>query len=157
MSRSDELRAKFKKNGELAVAGLSPDFLDFSSRLYKYVLKTYNASTSNSDYERKLYKRFKEESPKQLDAWLKLATENSFNSVSGRPKWVNEPSWCYYNGAPLEFFHQFEDDDGITFYVFRGKRTINFASSNDICELPLYMMCAQTKFGSLKFTDNLIS
>ena len=43
-------------------------------------------------------------------------------TLKQKPTWIFEPSWVFDDGVPLEFLHQFSDEDGLVFYVFRGYR-----------------------------------
>jgi hypothetical protein len=157
MSRAEELRAKFRKKGEETIARIDERFFDFSACLNDFVIKNYNAATLNSEYEHRLYEEFRIDAPTNLDKWLKDKTRGEFRSIFGPPRWIDEPTWCFHGGKPLEFMHQFEDDFGNTFYVFRGSREIGMDNSDSKYSISLYKMCAQSPMGSIKFTDNLIS
>lgn len=157
MSRTEELRAKFRKKGEEIVARIDERFFDFSACLNDFLIKNYNASTLNSEYERRLYEEYKIDTPTNLDTWFKEKTNGAFRSLFSFPRWIDEPTWCFHNGKPLEFMHQFEDDFGTTFYVFRGSREIGMDNSASKGSVSFYKMCAQSPMGSIKFIDNFIS
>jgi hypothetical protein len=157
MSRTEELRAKFRKIGEDALANLDNEFISFSVELNRFVSKNFKASTMHSEYERNIYGDYKIDKPVDLVGWFNIKTKDKFRSIFSQPEWIGEPMWCFHEGEPLEFLHQFSDEEGVIFYVFRGTRAINLGNSDEIYNIPLYKMCAQTNIGNIKFTDNLIS
>lgn len=120
MSRGDELR---KKIAAKAVAKpFDQSKADFANRLDRFLVFEKGASAASNAFVDTLYREFTTRQPSDIDAWFRQELTDQFISVHRKPEWIFEPSWVFENGTPLEFLHQFSDDNGTVFYVFRGFR-----------------------------------
>ena len=123
MSRSEELRKKFA--AKAAANPFDEKRADFADRLDRFLAMEKHASAASTSFVDKIYAEFKAEQPADIDAWFSLKLDKLFVSINQKPSWIFEPSWVFDDGVPLEFLHQFSDEDGVVFYVFRGYRQAN--------------------------------
>lgn len=120
LSRTEELKRKFREKGRLAVAEVTSPRGRFAAALHEFTQRTYGASSADEAFTAAMFERFEADAPGDLKAWLVSATNGLFRCTSERPAWVGEVDWCFHDGVPLEFLAQFADDRGVTYYVFRG-------------------------------------
>jgi len=120
VSRTEELRAKFRSKA----ATFGPEFSDFNSRVEKFLEKNRSDSAGSTDYIRSIYRDYKEYSPTNFDDWIEEKLNGKFVSRSKRPIWRYEPEWCFLDGEPMVFIHQF-DTDYSTIYIFEGQRNVD--------------------------------
>lgn len=121
MSRIEELRKKLAKKGGDAVARSESAKADFIVRLNEILDAEKNARAVSQAYIDQIYAKFSADVPPDPDDWIRENVDNLFASSGRKPEWVYETSWCFDDdGKPLEFLHQFEDSDGVNFYVFKG-------------------------------------
>ncbi|MEB2845822.1 hypothetical protein GAO09_28670 [Rhizobiales bacterium RZME27] len=125
MNRGEELRNKFA--AKVAANPFDAQKAQFSDRLDRFLVAEKNASAASGSFVDRFYAEFSVEQPADIAAWFSLKLQDLFICVSGKPKWLFEPSWVFENGVPLEFLHQFSDENGTTFYVFRGYREAELA------------------------------
>jgi hypothetical protein len=120
MSRGEELRKKLA--AKVAANPFDEQKADFTISLDAVLVSEKNAKATSKTFVDRLYAEFIAEKPVDVQAWIRQKVSGLFLYVSKQPVWVDEPSWCLENGTPLEFLHQFEDEEGVNFYVFRGYR-----------------------------------
>ncbi|MEF2074860.1 hypothetical protein [Consotaella aegiceratis] len=123
MSRGDELREKFRQKGKEISAQINSPFGRFKSELYNFVMNKCDARASN-DFIEKVYGEYTKENPEDQERWFNDFVKPKYTFMTKKPEWVFEPDWAYEAGDPLEFMHQFQDDDGLHFYIFRGRRQV---------------------------------
>jgi hypothetical protein len=154
MSRGEELRAKFKAKGQAIAAEMNSPAGKFRSALYGFVLDECHARSDN-DFADQMFAAYETEKPTDLQAWFLVRVKPLFKSVSQPPTWVLEPDWCYHAGVPMEFLHQFTDDEDVAFYIFRGK--LHVALDGGVSgHRMFYKMCAQDREGTIRFATNMI-
>lgn len=123
MSRAEELKKKFAEKARAAAARAESGEVDFTIRLNEILETEKNADASSQRFVDRLHAKFVEDAPTDVESWIKEQTRELFVSVATKPVWVYETSWCFDgDGNPLEFLHQFEDENGVSYYVFRGYR-----------------------------------
>jgi hypothetical protein len=79
--------------------------------------------------------------------WIRAKLDGKFLSQRGKPVWPDEPSWCYFEGQPMTFVHQFDDADGTTFFVFHFIKNLTEPREGLVS---YYKMLAQTKAGTIQ-------
>lgn len=152
MSRGDELRKKFA--AKAAANPFDEVKADFNDRLDKILLAEKNASSASTLFVDRLYEAFNNEKPTDLDTWIRQKLAALFLSVDKKPEWAFEPSWCFEDGVPLEFLHQFEDDNEATFYVFRGYREGMIGGVKG--KVRFIKLLAQTRRGIIRLDGEIV-
>jgi hypothetical protein len=150
MSRGEELRAKFKAKGAAIAAELNSPAGIFRSALFSFIREFCNAGP-NQMFADVMFERFLAEAPADRTAWFNSKVRPLFIHMVSAPLWVDEPDWCYHDGIPMEFMHQFIDDNATTFYVFRGIHPSPYGGTQSF-----YKMSAQRSGATIRFSENLI-
>lgn len=155
MSRGEQLRAKFKAKGESIANDLNSHAGKFQSELFGFVLKECQAM-SKPEFADLMFEKYKADQPVDRYAWFQRNVTSLFKSVTTPPNWVLEPDWCYHDGMPMEFLHQFQDEHGLSFYVFRGRQ--DYVRDDKIIGAKMfYKVCAQSLDGTVLFDANMIA
>ncbi|MBB5864529.1 hypothetical protein [Xanthomonas sp. 3058] len=152
MNRGDALRKKFA--AKAAANPFDAVKADFNERLDDILLAEKNAGAASTLFVDRLYAAFTAERPSDLQTWLGQKLTGLFVSIDKKPQWAFEPSWCFEDGVPLEFLHQFEDDDQATFYVFRGHREGMIAGVKG--KLRFIKLVAQTRAGNVLLDGEIV-
>ena len=145
MSRGEELRKKFA--AKAAANPFDEKRADFVECLDRFLAVEKHASAASTSFIDKLYAEFKAEQPVDIGTWFSSKLDKLFISVKQKPTWIFEPSWVFDDGVPLEFLHQFSDEDGVAFYVFRGYRKAELPGVSG--KRRFLRMTAQTRHGLL--------
>ncbi len=154
MSRGEELRAKFKAKGQAIAAQMNSPAGQFSSALFAFLHNEIDAFI-DSEFTERMFQKFTIDAPADQAAWFQSEVKPLFRSATAPPTWVHEPDWCYHDGEPLEFLHQFTDERGTSFYVFRGRRTSTLGGPDSW--QAIYKMSAQDSGSRIIFRENLIA
>ncbi len=152
MSRGEELRKKFA--AKVAANPFDGQKTDFANRLDRFLAAEKSAGATSGRFVDRLYAEFSAEQPADIAAWFSLKLQDLFFSVNVKPKWLFEPSWVFEDGVPLEFLHQFGDENGTTFYVFRGYRQAEL--SGVMGKVRFLRMTAQTRDGVVRLDGDVI-
>jgi len=152
MSRGEELRKKFA--AKAAANPFDEKRADFADRLDRFLAVEKHASAASTSFVDKIYAEFKAEPPADIDAWFSSKLDKLFVSVSQKPTWIFEPSWVFDESVPLEFLHQFSDEDGVVFYVFRGYRDANLLGVSG--KRRFLRLTAQTRRGIVHLEGDVI-
>lgn len=152
MNRGEELRKKLA-----AKAAANPfDELkaDFVTRLDRFLATEKSAGSASSRFVDSLYAEFCVEQPSDIAGWFSRKLQGLFISVSVQPQWLFEPSWIFEDGVPLEFLHQFSDENGMMLYVFRGYREAELAGVTG--KVRFLRLTAQTPGGAVRLDGDVI-
>lgn len=122
MSRSEELRAKFKAKGQSIKNEMESPFGQFRSKLNKFVSDLCNAS-SNDEFANSMHALRISSMESDLDEWFMKQVKPLFISIGTSPEWRFEPDWLFLEGKPMIFVAQYDREDE-TFYIFEGRRQI---------------------------------
>jgi hypothetical protein len=154
MSRGEELRAKFKAKGQAIAAQMNSPAGRFSSDLFAFLHTEFDCFVDAAFTER-MFQKFTADAPADQAAWFQHEVKSLFRSATVPPKWVHEPDWCYHDGMPMEFLHQFTDEHGTSFYVFRGRRPSSLGGPDSW--QAIYKMSAQDSECRIILRENLIA
>lgn len=120
MSRTEEIRAKFREKGAKIKEEISSPFGIFRKKLYSFVLNECSASIEDG-FSRRIFDEFNRDGAQNIDAWLLKTVKTMFKFKDFPPRWRAEPRWCFLDDLPMTFVAQYENDEE-TFYVFEGFR-----------------------------------
>lgn len=146
MSRSEELRKKFA--AKAAANPFDEQKANFAKRLDRFLAAEKSAAAASTIFIDRFYAAFCTTRPDEIDAWFRLELKDQFVSVSLKPEWLFEPAWVFEDGVPLEFLHQFGDENGTVFYVFRGYRKAELAGVTG--KVRFLKLVAQTRGGVVR-------
>lgn len=121
MRRTDELRKKFAAKGKASSRAAEGEKMAFVDRLNEILAAEKHARATSKVFIDKLFCEFEAARPAEMDEWIRTKIADLFVSIAEPPQWVFEPAWCFgEDGHPLQFSHQFKDQEGTSFYVFLG-------------------------------------
>jgi hypothetical protein len=148
MSRTEELRKKLRDSVIQREGPLWGDKVwdAFNSAVDAFLTSERSASALSNDFTKKLYETYKADAPADMAQWIREKLDAKFLSQRNKPVWPYEPSWCYFEGEPPTFVHQFEDADGITFFVFQFIKKLAEPHEGLVS---YYKMLAQTSEGTI--------
>jgi hypothetical protein len=154
MSRTEELRQKLRESFLKQAGPLWGDEVwnAFNSAVDAFLISEKSASALSSAFTKDLYDRYKSESPPDMASWIREKLDGKFLSQRAKPVWPLEPSWCYFEGEPMTFVHQFDDIEGTTFFVFQVVEQITEPHDGLVCT---YKMIAQTREGTIKVAGDI--
>ena len=152
MSRGEELRKKFA--AKAAANPFDEKRADFVESLDRFLAVKKHASAASTSFVDKLYAEFKAEQPVDIGPWFSSKLDKLFISVKQKPTWIFAPSWVFDDGVPLEFLHQFSDEDSMVFYVFRGYREAELLGASG--KRRFLRMTAQTRNGVVRIEGDVI-
>jgi hypothetical protein len=154
MSRTEELRRKLRESFLQRAGPLWGDKVweAFNSAVDAFLISENAASALSNDFTKKLYETYKADAPADMVKWIREKLDGKFLSQRAKPVWPDEPSWCYFEGEPMTFVHQFEDADGTTFFVFQFIKKLTESHEGLVS---YYKMLAQTKEGTIHVAGDL--
>jgi hypothetical protein len=148
MSRKEELRKKLRESFLQRAGPLWGDKVwdTFNSAVDAFLISERAASSLSTDFNKELYELYKADAPADMAKWIREQPDGKFLSQRDKPVWPDEPSWCYFEGEPMTFVHQFDDADGTTFFVFQFIKRLTAPHEGLVS---YYKMLAQTKAGTI--------
>lgn len=144
VSRTEELRKKLTKQPP------SEEYLAFITELETFLWSSRSASALGSDFAKRLFEEFKTSEQGDIGKWLLTRLDGLFTSELELPKWVDEPDWCFLDGEPMTFLHQFKDAEECVYYVFRGYRTTEHSGKRAV-----FKMTAQERLGRVRLSGEI--
>jgi hypothetical protein len=154
MSRTEDLRKKLRESFLQRAGPLWGDKVweAFNSAVDAFLISERAASALSTDFNKKLYEIYKAEAPADMAQWTREKLDGKFLSQRDKPVWPDEPSWCYFEGEPMTFVHQFEDGDGTSFFIFQFVKKLTEPHEGLVS---YYKMLAQTKEGTIQVAGDI--